>query len=320
MSKQHTVWRKVIFMVVMEQKPELDVRSASEAQLEVERTDISFHDVANDRVRVQVTVRNTGTGRSRPTPMRIESAPLGAFVPWRPLAHLIVPALEPGESHEVSTEAVRPRPIALGDFGRVPPKRLLTAVSSADQPAGQPGVGVAALLNLFGKRRSVNPSRRDVAGRGSLAPDLWDLIGRGQPHWAGNINVFVGPRSVERHLARALRVYPGRTNLAMFIVGNPGKPDAYAFELVGLSLDWEIRLYDVSNNRNLLVNPSHRPIGEKEWVDADGSMMVVLAMDPPEACRTGNLQVHVTRRSRQETAIVEFNLDPAAQGAGCYFA
>src|SRR5438132_12963314 len=114
------------------------------------------------------------------------------------------------------------------------------------------------MLDLFRRGRTARPGRA-LAGRVSLAPDLSDLLGRSQPYWAGNINVFVGIHPVERHLARALRVYPGRTNLAMFLVGGPGRRDAYAFELVGLTPDWKAGLYDIRNNRNLLVNPSDVP-------------------------------------------------------------
>src|SRR6266851_6519720 len=113
-------------LTVIEKSPEL-VRSEYEAELLVERTDISFHDLAGDKVRIQVTVHNAGAHRSPPTPMRLESAPLGAFVPWQPLTRLLVPPLEPGESRELTTEVRRPRPAPLGDFNRLPPKRLLTA-------------------------------------------------------------------------------------------------------------------------------------------------------------------------------------------------
>jgi hypothetical protein len=173
-----------------------------------------------------------------------------------------------------------------------------------------------AMLNLLRRGQTARPG----AGTASLSPDLWELVGRGQPHWAGNINVFIGTRPVERHLARALRVYAGRANLAMFIVGGPGMPDAYAFELAGLTPDWKAALYDVTNNRTLVADPSDAPIQETQWVKSAGGLMVMLATHPPAGCKVGNLEVHVTRRSSQATAIVEFNLDPAAQGTGCYFA
>src|SRR5213593_1163376 len=157
-------------MIVMERRPEL--RSEYEAELGVDRTDISFHDLAGDKVRIQVTVHNGGAHRSPRTPMRIESAPLGAFVPWRPLTRLLVPALEPGESRELSTEVARPRPAPLGDFDRIPPKKLLTAVNSPDQPAPQAGAGVAGMLGLLRRGRTIRPSGRALGGRTSLAPDL----------------------------------------------------------------------------------------------------------------------------------------------------
>jgi hypothetical protein len=47
---------------------------------------------------------------------------------------------------------------------------------------------------------------------------------------------------------------------------------------------------------------------------------MVLAMRPPVVCEEGNLAVHVTQRSSGKKAAVEFNLDPTAQGPGCYAA
>src|SRR5437867_4948647 len=115
-------------MTLIEKRPEISLRSGREAQLRVHPTDISFHDLPGNRVRIQVTVHNEGAGRSRPTSMRLDSAPLGAFVPWQPLTVLSVPALEPGESRELSTDVARPHPAPLGNFNRIPPKTLLTAV------------------------------------------------------------------------------------------------------------------------------------------------------------------------------------------------
>jgi hypothetical protein len=305
-------------MTVMEKRPELDVRSGQETELRVERTDISFQDVEGERVRIQVTVHNPGWHRSQPTTLRLESAPLGAFVPWQPLSVLPVPALEPGESRELSTVVSRPRPAPLGDFGSIPPNRLLTALNAPDEPRRQRGAGVRGMLGLFRKQGATVPATGGVANRkSSLAPDLWDSVGRRQVHWAGNINVFVGTCPVERHLAKALRVYPGRPNLAMFVVGGPGRRDAYSFELLGLPLEWQTALHDVTNHRNLLA--SGPAIQETAWVESRGSLMVMLATHPPADCQTGNLEVHVTRRSCGTTAVVEFDLNPNAQGTGCYF-
>jgi hypothetical protein len=146
------------------------------------------------------------------------------------------------------------------------------------------------------------------------------MIGRSQPYWAGNINVFIGRQSVERHMAKSLRIYPGRANLAMFMVGTPGQADGYAFELVGPGRDWKAELYDATNNNSLMVDPSETPIGETNWVESSRGLMVMLVTHPPEDCQAGELEVHVTRRSSQTTAVVEFSLDPKAQGTGCYVA
>jgi hypothetical protein len=304
-------------MIVSERRPELSVRSGSVADLRLDRTEVLFHDVTEETVRIKVTVHNEGDHRSPPTLMRIESAPLGAFVPWRPLTRIPVPALEPGESRELSTEVARPRPAPLGNFNRLPPRRLLTALNSPDQPSPtNPGLGV--LMALLGLGRPGRSSDGQAAQKGLLAPDIWDWVGRGQRHWAGNINVFVGRQRVERHLAKALRIYPGRTNLAMFIVGGPSRQDAFAFELAGLSADWKAALFDVTNGRSLVVESSNAPIEAERWVESNGGLMVILATHPPPGCSAGNLEVRVTRRGSAETAIVEFNLDPNAQGTGCY--
>jgi len=302
-------------MLVMERKSNLSVAPRNNADLRVERTDIVFQDLVGDRLRIQITVHNAGDLSSRPTVMKVESAPFGAFVTWRPLTQLIVPALSPGESRELSTEVSRPRPVALGDFSRVPPRRLLTALSSQDQPL-RPNPGTQALFKLLWSRRS--PQRVRPATDPSLAPDLWDLLGQGQPHWAGNLNVFVGRHPVERHLAKALRIYPGRTNLAMFVVGNSRAHDAFTFELAGLDAGWKAALYDVTNGKSLVVGNSSAYIDESQWVESHGGLMVILATQPPSDCSAGNVEVHVTRRADRQTAIVEFNLNPAAQGPGCY--
>jgi hypothetical protein len=102
-------------MLAMERKPSLSVTARRGAELRVERTDVAFCDSDGDQVRIQITVHNAGDLYSRPTIMKVESAPFGAFVSWRPLTQLTVPALGPGESLELSTEVPRhaPSPSAL---------------------------------------------------------------------------------------------------------------------------------------------------------------------------------------------------------------
>src|SRR5262245_38868022 len=104
----------------------------SEALLHIERTDLEFHDVPGGRVALRVTLTNRGTGPSPETAALLSAAPFGAFVPWRPLGALAVPALEPGESHVLRAEAVRVKAKPLGPPDRVPPRRLLTALGADD--------------------------------------------------------------------------------------------------------------------------------------------------------------------------------------------
>ena len=106
--------------------------------------------------------------------------------------------------------------------------------------------------------------------------------------------------------------------MAMFVVGTPGRPDGYAFELAGPASDWNASLNDMSNQRSLVVNPSDVPIEEMEWLESNGCSMIVLSVQPPADCTAGKLDVHVTQRSNRKRAVVEFDLDPAAQGSGCY--
>ncbi|MGA2244304.1 MAG: hypothetical protein ABSH48_04820 [Verrucomicrobiota bacterium] len=306
-------------MIVLEQKPDLEIRSEGEADLVVEPADISFHDLAAGSVMIRVKIHNEGDGRSRPTFLRLESAPLGAFVPWRPLAVLPVPALEPGESLELSREVPRLRPPALGSFDRLPPTTLLTAVNAAPDEPSRPATGLTTMLDLLRGRDAARPNNKSAAGtEPALAPDLWDLVGREQPHWAGNINVFIGARAVERHLARALRIYPGRPNLAVFLVGERGLRDAYAFDVSGLAPEWQAVLYDATNARTLAAGSVGTPVPETQWVEGAGALMMMLAVRPPAGCAQGRVAVQVRRRSDEKTAVVEFDLDPAAQGAGCY--
>src|SRR5438067_2103865 len=83
--------------------------------------------------------------------------------------------------------------------------------------------------------------------------------GWGGVHWAGNLNVFVGGRDVERHMAQALRVYPGRVNLAMFVVGS-GAADEYRFELNGDGTAWNARLFNAVAGHPLLAGMKTAPV------------------------------------------------------------
>ncbi len=258
----------------------------------VRREDIVFTNVSPEVVRIEVTVRNDGLGPSRPATAMLQSAPLGAFVPWRPLALLRVPSLEPGESVVLHTEATTALPAPLGPPDRVAPRQLLTALGAEDdRPA------------------AARPAR-------PLATDLLRLVGRPGTHWAGNLNVFIGGKPVERHLAQALRVYPGQVNVAMFVVGSG--PDEYRFRLEGDAAGWNATLSDATQQARVIDLVKDAAIAPDAWVPVQATALMLLALQPPVDCKQGNVEVHVTQRSSGQTAVVEFSLDPKAAGPGCY--
>src|SRR5437763_13948023 len=142
--------------------------------LRVEREDISFVTVRPGVLLVEVTVHNDCPDTTPPTAAILQSAPLGAFVPWKPLALVTVPSLGPGESTVVREEIRFETPQALGTPDKLPPDRVLTAL----------GLG--------------EPDRnRNVPQAPSLAQDLFALVGQGGVHWAGNLNLFFPGQDVE---------------------------------------------------------------------------------------------------------------------------
>src|SRR5947209_15849237 len=123
--------------------------TTAEGELALERTDVRFFDPSPGRLCIEVTFHNRGLGRTAPETALVGSAPLGAFVSWRPLATVRVPALEPGGRFVFRKEVGYTPPLALGTPDRVPPGHLLTAVAAPDPQA--PRVSPAAdLLKLVG--------------------------------------------------------------------------------------------------------------------------------------------------------------------------
>lgn len=281
------------------------------AALEIRPEDIGFSSLGPDRVQIEITVRNAGCATSDRTPVHLQSAPLGAFLPWQPLTTLIVPPLAPGSDVTLRAEVQRQPVKPLGDFGRLPPEALLTAVGG-EEPTRPSDVGQN--MQTAVRRR---PAPGWSSGQGRLAPDVFELIRRPAAHWAGNINVYTGARAIERHLAKALRIYPGCTNRALFFVGSG--PDAYAFELEGYSLAEHAYLIEPSRGSSLIHRTPHdETIRLGEWIEARRTMLVLLVIEVPRACTTGSLNVHVQQRSTGKRATVEFSFDATAAGRGCY--
>jgi hypothetical protein len=274
--------------------------------------EIDFFNIAPRLVAIEVKVTNTSDATSAPDTLELRAAPFGAFVPWQPLAAIPLPALAPGQAQFVRWRAAVVQPEPLGSPDGVGPRDLLTAFGLADEPPGKSGAAKP------GKARQPAADTRPRQPAAPLPAGLLDLLLRETPHWAGNLNVLVGGTDVERHRALALRVYPGRLNLAWFIVGG-GAPDAYAFRLRGVSPDWDAQLFDMTSREALVVSAEDRgAIAPGEWIEAQGSRTFLLALRVPHKCEATAVAVHVTQRSTQREAVVEFSLDPRAAGRGCY--
>lgn len=311
----------------------------SQGQLVVRREDIQFADDGTGWVTIRVRVWNEGAGPSLPTRVHVEAAPLGAFVPGRRIAVLRVPRLAPGSAVELQTRARRPQVEPLGSPRTVKPADLLTALANPDPPWWRRRLrrnlrrAMRAFLSATHTLAVKSTRRREFQRRlrallaaikeeeqedrlflRVLPPDPLALLGREGTYWAGNINVFIGGRAVERHRAEALRIYPGRKNNALFSVGS-GR-DAYAFQFRGPGAAWNPTL--------LLADPSppdfsgDNRIYAGMWVEVQETALVQLSVVPPEGCEQGELHVHVTQRSTGKEAVVEFSLDPHAAGPGCY--
>ncbi len=190
-------------------------------------------------------------------------------------------------------EGLSTRPAPLGPPDRVGPRQLLTALGAED-----------------------DRPKADTGTTRGLPRDLFQLLGQGNVHWAGNLNVFIGGKAVERHMAMALRVYPGRTNLAMFVVGSGA--DAYRFWLDGDAAKWDATLYDGTEQHKAIELHRDNIITADRWVDVTTQRLMLLALRPPQHCAEGKVDVHVEQRSTGQEAVVEFSLDPKAAGPGCY--
>jgi hypothetical protein len=135
-------------------------------------------------------------------------------------------------------------------------------------------------------------------------------------HWIGNLNVFVDDTPVERHRARALRVIPGRRNVAVFFLG--AGEDSYRFTFAGNATAWSPRMLDLTGRRHLADVRDGDSIPEFEWFETEGTHLMALVCEPRAQRGERDLEVVVTQRSTGRVASVEFTLDPAAAGRGCY--
>jgi hypothetical protein len=288
--------------------------AASAAGLRAERTDISFHNISPDVVRVDVHVTNEGCLLSPPTEVVLQSAPLGAFLTWQPLLTLTVPPLAPRTSTVVSGSAWVPQPAPVvkpEDVWNLSPRTLQLLAEDAERVTREEAREIAERA----EREAQRPARRPLRGPAPVvAADPLTLLGRQGVHWAGNIDILMRGKAAERHMAQALRVYPGMTNAAIFCVGD--RQDGYKFELSGDAESWQAELIDMTSSPSL--KPNRAPdVPAAEFREFSHGAFYLLLRPPADAER-GNVSIHVTRQSDGKEAVVEFSLDSRAAGAGCY--
>ena len=250
--------------------------------LQFSRTDLEFRFDADGTVDISLHVTNPGPGMSPPRRGRVEVAAFGAFLPWQPLTTFRVPRLRPGESTFVKLRV--PRTALGGDLPPEPPREPKFILPLVARQAGVTGAFRALMKRLTGMADDSTATRL-----------------------AGNLNVHIGKTSVERHLSGALRLYAGVMNMAFFYVGTGD--DEYRFEVRADDPTWQPSLRHQDMRREIIAG---------EWYSLSVGLPVTLAVSPPPECRRGGVEVHVEQRSSGRIAVVEFDLDQKALGAGCY--
>jgi len=385
----------------------------------VETEGICFYNVGPDTLKIEVTVHNRGYSGSRPDTMLLEAAPLGAFVPWRPLQRLPVPAIAAGESLTVSTEvrldegdaelengsreaeagrfqalleqAGEAVPSKAGDVarenkgaardGRAAPDWVLAflrrggfeglsawdiaALTSRSGIRGgealqqvllsalDGGADPALLREIYRIQQSEEPGpasgdgsstgsfrafsravNRLSSSRGQLlsgtdlsAMDSSRAAGRGNRHWAGNINVHLGGKAVERHQANGLRIYPGLENWALFNLGSR-KGEEYICTFEGEGVAWEPMVFHLENAGDEYAAARELGRGREclgQGIGFGGSFVTPRAfawmaavVTPPADRRWGGLGIGIHELSSDRSTKVEFELQANAPGRGLY--
>ena len=320
----------------------------------VEREDICFFNVAADRLRIEVKVQNGSDTASNPEPMMLQFAAFGAFVPWTPLQLLQVPRIRPGGSALVSTEVVicEDGTLLAEDGGAYSEDRkryqdALRTIQDDEQLKTMSAWQVVArkVRNQLAENRGLGHGSRDTS-----LPEVEELFGleptempRGDLHqgrsvyWVGNINVLMGGIDVERHEARAFRIYPGKINRSWFFLG--GHPRcSTSFEILGAAEGWSTRLYDSHHFSSLSPREFREQVKWSEglemetypgeliepgkWARQGLNPMIAVEICPPEDATSGALAIQVLQQSpcggKVREAVVEFDFSESAVGPGCH--
>jgi len=178
------------------------------------RESISWSTTAPGLVEIRIDLHNDADRPTEPADLVIETAGLGAFVPFRPMTRIAVGALEPG--------------------GR---RQVRTTVARRDLPA-QPNV----MSTLVDALRTLP----------DMPAGFLDLLREAE--WAGNLNVYFDrrpDRAVEVHRALDLRVAAGKP-IALMIDLPWGRTD-YQVQVRTTHPSWTAQVAALNGSFHFLV-------------------------------------------------------------------
>jgi len=194
----------------------------------------------------------------------------------------------------------------------------------------EPERSFSALLPVIQRARRLQQRRiRELLSGSDLsAMDPSRAAGRLNRHWAGNINVHLSGRAVERHQGRDLRCYPGYSNWALFNLGSR-KGEEYRITFEGCGADWDPRVFHLPNApgedeaMDEMMRMSSEHLGEGvasggTVVTPTGSAWMTAAVSPPRDVTVGKLDIGILELSSGRETTVEFKLNANAPGRGLY--
>ena len=185
------------------------------------RESISWRTVSPGIVDIAIDLENPESEPTTPGDLVIETAALGAFVPFRPVTRIALGSLEPGERRRVTQRVSR---------------EVLAPSPSMPQNVGAALAEVARRCNL------------------DIKPELLNLLARSQ--WAGNLNVYFDrepDRAVEVHRALDLQVKAAQPVVMM--VALPSNPAEYGTEILVSDPGWRAEVVDLFGTPHVIVHP-----------------------------------------------------------------
>lgn len=168
------------------------------------RSSIRWRSVAKGVVEIEIDLENPESEPTSPGDLIIETAGLGAFVPFRPVTRVALGSLEPGERRQVRTRVRR---------------------ESLAVPIAMPSIFGTLMAEVL--RHSHQ----------KVQPELIDLMSRSE--WAGNLNVYfdrMPASAVEVHRALDLRVRAGTPVAIMVVV--PDDREAFDIDIRVSDAGW----------------------------------------------------------------------------------